>query len=199
MTEPGWIVVLNGAPGAGKSSIVRVVQETFDGPWMNLGVDVFARAVTPARAQPGIGLRPGGERPDLEPFVRTSYAALYDSIAAHSRNGLHVIADVDHHDSYSTPLHVLPDVARRIDGLPTLFVGVRCPIDVIMQRRELEGDPPPPVVRWQHAVHTPGIYDLDVDTSVLTPEECAARIRDRLDHGPPGDAFARIAAIGTRT
>ena len=39
---PGQIVILNGAPRSGKSSIVRVIQETFDDPWMNLGVDVFS-------------------------------------------------------------------------------------------------------------------------------------------------------------
>ena len=49
VTKPGQIVLLNGAPRSGKSSIVAVIQETFDGPWMNLGVDVFVRAVTPKR------------------------------------------------------------------------------------------------------------------------------------------------------
>lgn len=83
--QPGHIVVLNGAPRSGKSSIAGAIQESFDGVWMNLGVDVFARRVTPARYQPGIGLRTGGERPDLEPFIEASYAALYESIAAHSR------------------------------------------------------------------------------------------------------------------
>ncbi len=56
---PGQVLILNGAPRAGKSSIVEVVQDAFDGIWMNLGVDVFARGVTPKRYQPGIGLRPG--------------------------------------------------------------------------------------------------------------------------------------------
>ena len=51
----GWIVVLNGPPRSGKSSIVEVIQETFDGPWMNLGVDVFSRRVTPPRYRPGMG------------------------------------------------------------------------------------------------------------------------------------------------
>ena len=37
---PGWIVVPNGAPRSGKSSVADVIQETFDGPWLNLGVDV---------------------------------------------------------------------------------------------------------------------------------------------------------------
>jgi chloramphenicol 3-O-phosphotransferase len=41
---------------------------------MNMGVDRFMQ-MTPARYQPGIGLRPGGERPDLEPLVAILYAA----------------------------------------------------------------------------------------------------------------------------
>ncbi len=39
--------MLNGPPRSGKSSIVKVIQETFEGPWMNLGVDIFSRCVTP--------------------------------------------------------------------------------------------------------------------------------------------------------
>ncbi|HZU77822.1 MAG TPA: chloramphenicol phosphotransferase, partial [Dehalococcoidia bacterium] len=202
------IVVLNGAPRAGKSSIVAVIQETFPGPWMNLGVDVWNLHVTPPHLRPGIGLRPGGERPDLEPFVRAAYAALYESIAAHSRLGLNVVTDVGHHDAYSRPLHILIDCARRLAGVPALFVGVRCPLEVIMQRRNArqagrEGryvtgtpdDPvPAPVRRWQEEVHRPGIYDLEVDTSLLSPAECTARIRERLDSGPPA-AFERLAAL----
>jgi chloramphenicol 3-O phosphotransferase len=64
----GQIVILNGAPRSGKSSIATAIQETFDGVWMNLGVDHFMR-MTPARYLPGIGLRPGGERQDIEPLV----------------------------------------------------------------------------------------------------------------------------------
>ena len=36
-TTPGQIIILNGAPRSGKSSIVTVIQETFDGVWLNLG------------------------------------------------------------------------------------------------------------------------------------------------------------------
>ena len=82
----GQIIILNGAPRSGKSSIVAAIQDAFDGVWMNLGVDVFMQA-TPERYRPGIGLRPGGERPDLEPVVALLYAGLYESIAAHSRLG----------------------------------------------------------------------------------------------------------------
>lgn len=208
MTALGQIVILNGAPRSGKSSIVSVIQRTFDGPWLNLGVDVFSRSAMPPRYRPGIGLRPGGERADVEALIPALYAALYDSIAAHSRHGLNVVVDVGHHDAYSVPLHVLTDAAKRLDGLPVLFVGVRCPLDVIMQRRERsvdsgetnyavrdpDGTVPEAVRRWQHAVHDPGVYDLEVDTSVATPQKCADQIRRRLRDGSPAWAFRRLAS-----
>ena len=199
--EPGLIVILNGAPRSGKSSIAAAIQASFPEPWLNIGVDGHMRA-TPRAYQPGIGLRPGGERPDLEPFVAAGYSALYASIAAHSRAGLNVVADVGHHDAYSRPLAILPACARLLAGLPTLFVGVRCPLDVVLARRggtegylaAKPGEPiPDPVQRWQDEVHRHGLYDLEVDTSLLTPDQCAARIRERLVTGPAGEAMAALA------
>jgi chloramphenicol 3-O phosphotransferase len=202
---PGQIIILNGAPRAGKSSIVAAIQQGFDGVWMNLGVDWFMR-MTPARFQPGIGLRPGGEHPALEPLVVVLYGAMYDAVAAHSRWGLNVVVDVGHHDSYSVPRGILYDCARRLQGLPVLFVGVRCPLDIIMERRretwgvdDSVGLIPLPVRRWQDAVHDPGLYDLEVDTSALSPESCADLIRERLANGPPPSAFARLATMGGGT
>jgi chloramphenicol 3-O phosphotransferase len=198
---PGQIVILNGPPRSGKSSIAAAIQARFDGVWMNLGVDHFKK-MTPPRFQPGIGLRPGGERPDLEPLVVRLYQAMYEAIAAHSRLGVNVVVDAVHHDSYSEPLHILRACARQLRELPVLFVGVRCPIDVALQRRRAtwggigyreSGTVGDPVGLWHTAVHTPGIYDLEVDTSALLPEQCADLIADRLTNGPPPSAFHRLA------
>ena len=62
MADHGTIVILNGPPRSGKSSIAAAIQASFDGVWINLGVDTYFRA-TPKQYWPGIGLRPGGERP----------------------------------------------------------------------------------------------------------------------------------------
>jgi chloramphenicol 3-O phosphotransferase len=202
--ELGQIVILNGTPRSGKSSIAAVIQESFDGLWMNLGVDRYMQ-MTPVRYHPGIGLRPGGERPDLEPLVVLLYRAMYESIAAHSRLGINIVVDVGHHDAYTVPRSILPACARLLAGLPVLFVGVRCPLDVVLARRRATGwdsagrahEPVPrPVQLWQTAVHTPGIYDLEVDTSMLAPAECATVIRRHLADGPPSTAFQEIAALG---
>lgn len=197
----GQIVILNGPPRSGKSSIAVAIQARFDGVWMNLGVDHF-KQMTPARFQPGIGLRPGGERPDLEPVVVTLYRGMYESVAAHSRLGINVVADTVHHDSYAVPRQILRMCARQLAGLPVLFVGVRCPVTVVMERRRAtwggvgyneSSTIPDPVRLWHEAVHTPGIYDVEVDTSTLQPEECADLIASRLIDGPPPLAFRRLS------
>jgi chloramphenicol 3-O phosphotransferase len=201
---PGRIVILNGVPRSGKSSIAAVIQETFDGVWLNLGVDLF-KAATPERYQPGIGLRPGGEVPDLESLIVLLYRGMYDAIAAHSRLGLNVVVDAGHHDAYSVPRGILPDCARRLTGLPVTFVGVRCPLAIVLERRHAtwgaghaaDGQVPPPVLLWQQAVHLPGIYDLEVDTSASSAEECAGLIRNHLETGSPSSAFQRLAAMAT--
>jgi chloramphenicol 3-O phosphotransferase len=201
----GQILILNGAPRSEKSSIAAVIQGTFAGVWMNLGVDRF-KQMTPERYQPGIGLRPGGERPDLEPLIMILYRAMYQAIAHHSRLGLNVVVDVGHHDAYSVPRGILPKCARQLQGLPVLFVGVHCPLEVIMERRQAtwhtdnnaDGSIPQAVLLWQQAVHMPGIYDLEVDTSVRSSEECAALIHQRLTDGRPPSAFQQLATITTR-
>ncbi|WP_392536073.1 chloramphenicol phosphotransferase CPT family protein [Nostoc sp. C117] len=182
---------------------MEAIQETFDGVWMNLGVDRFMQ-MTPARYLPGIGLRPGGKRQDIEPIVPVLYSAMYESIAAHSRLGLNVVVDVGHHDAYAIKRGILTDSARRLNGLPVFFVGVRCPIEIIMERRRNTGwkvvsaadsQVPLPVELWQREVHIPGIYDLEVDTSLLTPGACAEVIRQHLANSPAPSAFQRLAAL----
>lgn len=213
--KPGQIVILNGVQRSGKTSIAQVMQKDFAGVWMNIGVDAHIKCTPPA-FRPGVGLR--AQKPEwatpmpervplevLEQYVPVLYAALYESVAAHARLGLNVVMDVGHHDAYSKPLRILPDCARRLTGLPVLFVGVRCPVDVLWERREatwgqVRGEADAGVTGSVHlgveAVHAHGGYDLEVDTSLLSPEECAELIRKRLVDGPPGSRFSQIARSG---
>ena len=202
---PGTIVVLNGTPRSGKSSIVSALQASAaGGPWLNLGVDTMAD-VLPVEVRPGIGLRPGGERPDLEDSVVLLFRSLYATVAAWSHAGRNVVVDVGHHDDYARPLGILTNVAAvELGALPAYFVGVRCPAEVIMARRDAsagggyvtsppDGTIPEIVLRWERAVHDPGIYDLEVDTTRDSAESCVARIVRRVGEGPP-QAFAALAA-----
>ena len=213
----GHVIILNGAPRSGKSSIATAIQDASNELWMNLGADRYIR-ITPEQYRPGVGLRPAGiekmeekpfvQRKKIESLVPVMYAALYESIAAHSRQGLNVVTDVGHHDDYARPQGILYDCARRMEGLPVLFVGVRCPVEIVWERRrntwlkeqKIPDDTPPPdsVHQWNREVHRPGIYDLQVDTSTMSPEACGQEILRHLKQGPEPTAFKRLAAMSAR-
>ncbi len=163
--------------------------------------------------RPGAGLRP--QKPEhatarpgrvplevLEDAVPTLCATLCESIAAHSRLGLNAVADVCHHDFHTQPRNILTCCSGRLRGLSVLFVGVGCSIDVTWERREqtwgqvcaeLDGGVVAAVELCQYAAREHN-YDLEVDTSRLSPGECAAEIRKRLDAGPPGVAFHELGS-----
>lgn len=191
MAPHGTVIVLNGAPRSGKSSIAAALLARRT-DWVADGVDADM-ALTPDGHLPGIGLRPGGERPDLEPIVEARFHALYDRVAATSRSGIGVVVDVGHHDDYSSSLETLTIAAAALIGLPAWLIGVRCPLATILERRASDGYPTdgPAIERWQSAVHDPGIYDLEVDTSVAIPADSAARILDHIDRNLPS-AWARL-------
>lgn len=141
-------------------------------------------AMMPSRLHPGIGLRPGGERPDLEDFVHRSYSALFGALAAFADAGVDVISDVGLHEGYSRPLG-LADLARdTLAPYRPFWVSVQCPMPEIMRRRNADPDArylrgqdvPDPVRRWQESLDTGLTYDLTVDTAALSPEDCADRI-----------------------
>lgn len=212
MSHTGQVVILNGVPRSGESSIAQEIQETFPGLWVNLGVDRISQCL-PAAYLPGVGLRPREVRFDrsepgrvplreLEEWVPVLYAALYGPIAAHARLGVNVVVDIAHHDMYSKPLGILGDCVRSLSGVPVLFVGVQCTVDAIWERREsmwgqvrseVSEGVRAAVGLWQQQIHLPGGYDLEVDTSKLKSSECAEVIRKRLAEGPPGSRFAEIA------
>jgi chloramphenicol 3-O phosphotransferase len=190
----GWVVVLNGAPRSGKSSIADALMSGRPGEWATHGVDA-SMARTPEALLPGVGLRPGGERPDLEPHLVELFRSLCAEVARLARTGRNVAVDIGLHDDYSQPLGIPEHVAGWLTGVPVLWVGVRCDLDKIMRRRDdaeggyvgsrADGAVPAPVARWEHAVHGRA-YDVEVDTTSTSAHDCAMTILAHLERGLGG-------------
>lgn len=188
----GRVVILNGAPRSGKSSLARAIQSTVPGIWLNTGVDSLMATVPPA-LMPGIGLRPGGERPDLEPTVAKLYDLLFVTIRMQAEAGFDIVADLGMHEDYSVALGILARAAHALGPLGALLIGIDCELEEIMRRRNADsqggfyatGDiAPSPVLRWQDAVHRDKSYDLRLDMGILSPEIGAERIVSLLDDPP---------------
>jgi chloramphenicol 3-O phosphotransferase len=68
-----------------------------------------------------------------------------------------------------------------LSGFDLHLVGVMAPLAVLEAREATRADRLPGLARWQyHRVHKGIDYDLEVDTSQLTPLECARRIQEKF-------------------
>jgi chloramphenicol 3-O phosphotransferase len=165
----GTIIFLNGTSSSGKSSIAQALQQLLDVPAMHVQVDTFAEMLPP------------GFLETAEPSLRKETAArlisgFHQAIAALAAAGNTLILD-----------HVVPSPQWWQECM-TLFapyqlvtVGVHCPLEELERREMARGDRQPGLARMQLAhVHQHGTYQVDVDTSLLDPESCAAQIQAAL-------------------
>lgn len=197
MSSPDWeddidnrgrIIVINGTSSSGKTTLVRALQATLPDLWLEMGIDRFAYAL-PGRVNGQITwpllfpyVRPVG-RADGPFTIRTTalgnrfISGMHATAAALADSGLNVI--VDH---VILERHWLDEMTRLWAGFEVLFVGVRCPLEVVIERELGREDRTLGQAEAQFdVVHRWTSYDVEVDTSVLTPGEAVARIVAALE------------------
>jgi chloramphenicol 3-O phosphotransferase len=172
------VIILNGGSSSGKSGIVRCLQEVLQDPWLAFGCDSFVDAL-PARmtsADEGIvfaadgGVSVGAGFRELE-------AAWTDGIAAMVRAGARVVVD----DVFLGGTASQQRWRKALDGLPVLWVGVRCERAVAAGREVARGDRARGMAAAQaDVVHQGVFYDLEVDTTRTESMDCARAIAARL-------------------
>ncbi|MFF5446346.1 chloramphenicol phosphotransferase CPT [Streptomyces sp. NPDC012888] len=169
------VIVLNGGSSSGKSGIVRCLQAVLPDPWLALGTDTLVDAMPPSllrASDGGIEFAPDGTV-TVGPEFRTLEAAWIEGIAAMARAGARVIVDevfLGGGDSQRR-------WQRALDGLPVLWVGVRCDAEVAAGREAARGDRPAGMAASQaELVHRGMVYDLEVDTAYAESMDCARTI-----------------------
>ena len=185
----GRIILLNGTSSSGKSTLAKALQDVLPDPWLVIGLDTFVFALPrryldqPHWSEVYRYVRDDGAssspfRIETGPLGQDLMSGMHGSVAALAGRGLSVIVD-----------HVLLEATWLEEcralwaAIPWTFVGVRCPLAVVEERERDRRDRTLGQAAAHHAVvHAHGVpYDIEVDTSVLTPAEAAARIVAHLD------------------
>lgn len=218
----GQIVIVSGTSGSGKSTTCERFAKRSKDFWLTYGIDHFLAATYPSafghrgtRDREGIYAHPVDEskpegtlRWSFGPHGLRAFQVMHDWIAAASRQGCNIVLD---HLMMTDP-PILQDCIWRLEGLPVLFVSLKPPYDVLMQRvasRRMEGKRPDGaqladaeaqrVVERLHrlrpwfyeAVYANDGYDLEIDTVQHTPDDVCDLIDRRLSSGP-GTAFEQL-------
>jgi chloramphenicol 3-O phosphotransferase len=175
--EYGKIILISGTSSSGKSTLARGLQKSLAEPFLHLQLDSYIEMLPQTN--------------DWEMFQRM-VRGLNRSVAAMSEEGNNLIVD-----------HVLVDnawLSQLLDLLReqyVLFVGLYCPLDEL-ERRERERDARRQGFARQQfeSMHQGKLYDLELDTSVLSPEESVKQVLEFYKGRPP-EAFQKMrGAIG---
>lgn len=205
MTDKGKIILLNGSSSAGKTTLALALQEELDEPYHHIALDQFRdglpgmfRGYNSPRGTPGYrGLNvvpmdhDTGARVTHVRFGDIGHRMLrgmHRAIAAFAEVGNNVIVD----DLMLHPV-LLEDYVDVLDGFFVLFVGLRCPLDVVTTREKQRPDRfPGTAMSHFYEIHAHDLYDLEIDTSKVSPREGAQAVKRYLDRGTSPEAFARL-------
>jgi chloramphenicol 3-O phosphotransferase len=220
--EQGNVVLLNGTSSAGKTSIAKALQEIMAAPYLHTGIDHFLPRV-PAKcfvvsdgvSPPAddyfllvyrgevartVAEREGGEtvyadgtlaEVRIGPGGLRLLAGMYRGIAALAAAGIDVIVDDVIYDR-----RVLTVAVAALCDSRVLFVGLHVPREVAEQRERERGDRGPGgAAAFYDLVHAHAIYDLELDTAVATPMECALHIKQALQNEHPRRAVRELVRV----
>jgi chloramphenicol 3-O phosphotransferase len=203
----GNIIYLNGTSSAGKTSIVRALQDLLPAPYLDFSLDCF-NAMLPARY---VAVQPFGQaipplahegplllhelhegRLRLEmrlgPAGRRFVTSFRHAIRALALTGSNVIVDDVLYEQ-----DFLAECVKVLTGLPVCFVGVHCPPEEASRRERERGDRLLGLAAWQaERIHSWAVYDLEVDTSRARPIECARQIALVVADPPSPSAFEKL-------
>jgi len=73
------------------------------------------------------------------------------------------------------------DYVACLSGFDVKLVGVFAPLEMLEARERERGDRLIGLARWQFGrVHRDKRYDLEIDTDLMTPVDCAGVIKDKF-------------------
>ena len=165
------VVILNGTSSAGKTSIARASQASSARPFLHAALDTFTDMFR------------------------------WDAIAdAEVRRRCHAVGVANFHRALPIlaagefPVvvdHVFEqsewyeDCRAALAGKTQLWVGVKCPLEIVRAREAARPDRRKGLAEFQFGrVHLDKTYDLEIDTSRMSAEECADQILQRLGLNP---------------
>lgn len=184
----GTIIVINGASSSGKTSIIRVLQAQLEPPYLDMGVDRFIFMLPKRYLDRPLWDDVLGKADHAGSTGHGLLSGMHHAIAAAARAALNLLVD---HVLVEKPW--VDECARLFAGLPAYLVGLHCPPEVLEQRERSRKDRTLGQARVQFPViHRYAAYDLELDTSVLSPKRCAERIMVRLQSPP--EAFQQMQA-----
>jgi chloramphenicol 3-O phosphotransferase len=192
----GTVIILNGPSCVGKSSIQKVFQKQATQTYLRVGIDNFFDALI---EEPDLsefettkkfdqyssqgeyirGIESTTDRTGhkvvtlkIGPAGDRIISGMHKAIAAYAKAGNNVIVDYIQYKNIWAQ-----DLKTSLKECKVIYVKVNAPLDVIEERELARSTSPAGHARSHYdTVHEGMVYDIEVDTSKESPEDCAQKI-----------------------
>jgi chloramphenicol 3-O phosphotransferase len=188
--ESVTVILLNGTSSAGKTTLAKSLQQIMDAPYLHVPIDSF-EDMMPGREKTG---EPGSCL--WQPVFNRMLSGFHYSVAALAAAGSNLI--VDHLLIQGVePYNWLQECLDLLAPFTVYFIGVHCPLDELRRRELARGDRGEGQAERQLSqVHQHGVYDLELDTSVLSAKQCAIKIKELVEHDAHPQALITLRRAG---
>ncbi|NGX46777.1 MAG: Chloramphenicol 3-O phosphotransferase [Chlamydiae bacterium] len=188
------IIYLNGPSSSGKTTLAKALQESFDEPFLHLGIDKIIGFMPRKINNWEGGDAPQGFcwKPDTDPTGHPTYHVHAGPFAKKIVRSLKDIALLLASQHYNL---IIDDVAfgaieveewkQALKNYHVLYVGVTTSLEILEAREQARGDRCLGSARGQYfKVHENVEYDLEIDTHTHSLEENIGKILDALKQKP---------------
>ena len=187
--KPGIVIVLNGPSASGKSTLQKAIQTKANEPYIALGVDNLFNDMFPDEHGSKVQIKADPKTLRSVEFTKDENGhavvklliggtgqkiahGMNKAIAAYAKSGLNVVVDYIAYDP-----KWLPDLKHHLQDIPTYYVGIKIPLNVLEDREKSRGTSPVGHARshYDH-VHNGWNYDIEVNTNDMSSESAARKI-----------------------
>jgi chloramphenicol 3-O phosphotransferase len=185
MTSKAKIIFLNGVGSVGKTSIAKELQSILEEAYLLVGVDQFIDMMPEKYINNPDGILFKEIKINNNPAIEIhtgkigekAMRGMRHAIAALAEQGNNLIIDEVILESEMDEYHKL------LSSFQVFYVGIFAPLEIIEKRERSRADRLIGLARWQYnRVHQNKIYDLKIDTSELSPLDCANLIKANLNY-----------------
>lgn len=184
------IIFINGTSSSGKTSLLKLLQKQLPEPYLDMGIDKFIWMLPSRYLDRPLWDEVLGKALQAGPVGWSLFSGMHHAIAAAAARGNNILAD-----------HVfvekawVDECAELFAGMNAYIIGLTCPLEVLEEREKNRKDRTLGQARLQYdIIHKCTQYDLELDTSKLTTEECAEKVIERLKNPPA--AFKSLTPKG---
>ena len=124
---------------------------------------------------------------EIDEMLRRTRLGYHRAVAALASAGNDVIMDYPLSEQWR-----LADLLETLEGYDVTLVEVRCSQEELDRRERDRGDRPVGLARSQTMIYAHGEFDIAVDTTSTTPDECAIAIANAFKVVPSPKAFDRL-------